>query len=377
MPNSSNALQKLTLAALAIPVGQVNADQALNPDIEARYFNYVESDNRITVDGSYLTFASPLGKRFSYQINAAHEVISGASPMFNGLDSNGDVVQILSGASIEEDRSELDLAGTWYRDKNEFSVSVGASDEDDYYAKYINFSYGWYFNNKQTTFKLGVGTSDDRIEPTFQNRREDKKQHSLSFSLTQVLSKSQLLQSNLSITQQTGFLSDPYKLVSSRIFEFNSDSRPDKRTQWVWLLRYVSYIKRFDSSLHLDYRFSANDWDVQSHTVEATWIKPFAKQWQFAPFIRFYTQSDAEFYETIFDELPETGIFSSDYRLAAYGSLSAGFRLSKKITRKFHIDLSYEYYAHKADYRLFGAGSFDGADFDYQLTTLGIRYSFD
>ena len=160
--------------------------------------------------------------------------------------------------------------------------------------------------------------------------------------MTQVLNRNAVIQSSISLTRQSGFLSDPYKQVWINNDVLN-DNRPDRRVMFTWTTRFRQYMERSRAALVMDYRFFRDDWEISAHTLEAAWRQPLGHNWEIAPSIRYYSQSAPDFYAPFYFELPEDGYWSSDYRLATYGALS--YRLHAEFRQeRWSLSAGAEYY---------------------------------
>ncbi len=136
---------------------------------------------------------------------------------------------------------------------------------------------------------------------------------------------------------QTGYLSDPYKLVFFVGDGTHPDVRPQEKFQYAWLTRYVRHFEQLNSAaLHADYRFYADDWGINAHTFELNWNQPLGDGWQIVPRFRYYSQDQADFYQPYFNANQLVGgsqqanFYSSDYRLAGFGTLTGGIKMVKE-----------------------------------------------
>lgn len=213
------------------------------------------------------------------------------------------------------------------------------------------------------------------------------------------------------------------------------EQRPDRNQQWALSGKLVRYVAALDAALHLSYRYSDDDWGVRAHTLEAEWVQPLPGGWTLAPRLRYYAQEEADFHvdylvseqafrrtatdasgrdiwfntaapQTLyfrsngafvnaagqevdpgalnlqprfvsFDPalLPEH--FSSDHRLAGFGSLSASVTLDKEITRGLHFEAGVEYYSRRSALQPGGGDTGDYADFDFHMFSAGLRLDLD
>jgi Protein of unknown function (DUF3570) len=422
-----NIAAQLTCAALALPgliqtasAGRV--EETYNADFQ--YGNYQEGGGRIGVDIFEGALSAPLGKAMTATVNVVRDSIAGASPIYNTRDSQGNIHQVISGASgtaltsecgksICEQRDAASAGLTYFFDKAALNFGGGFSREHDYTSKYFNTSANLDLNKKLTTLNFGANVAFDDIEPTFTswtNRPADFKAHKTSqqylLGVSQVIDKDSLVQSNMTFAYHDGFLTDPYKQVTfngtayfegSPLFpvtDFNiSENRPREKFQWAWLTQYVRHFEQFNhAALHADYRFSTDDWGINAHTVEFSWHQPIADGWQVIPRFRYYSQDKADFYQPVFDgdivfdsnfnaSAKNLSAYSSDYRLAGFGTVSGGLKLSKEFTElkpfsQLKFQTGFEYYAHKAEYQLGGNNQGDFADFGYYLITASFNMKF-
>ena len=382
-------------------------EETYNADFQ--YGHYSESDQRIAVDIYETALSAPIGKAMTASVNLVRDTISGASPVYNQKLANGDIKQIISGASprsecgesVCEQRDAVSAGLSYFFDRSMVNVGGGFSREHDYVSRYLNTNLSVDFNNKLTTLNAGLAYAFDEIEPSPSpwnsqplGFKRSKTGRQFLLGATQVIDKDSLLLSNVTFAYNTGYLSDPYKVVAfydaDNPFLFNgvlyanaikSDKRPEEKFQWAWLTQYVRHFAAFnDAALHVDYRLSTDDWGVTAHTAELSWHQPIAAGWQVVPRFRYYSQNQADFYQAVGTDSQAT-YYSSDYRLGGFGALSGGVRLSKTFTglkafEQLKVSTGFEYYDHSAAYQLDGNGSGAFADFNYCLVTASFNLKF-
>ena len=66
-----------------------------------------------------------------------------------------------------------------------------------------------------------------------------------------------------------------------------------------------------------------------SHTVDVAWYQNLEGGLQLVPFVRYYTQDEAKFFDVVADTTEE--FYADDYRLSAYGAFTYGLRVRKAI----------------------------------------------
>jgi hypothetical protein len=77
--------------------------------------------------------------------------------------------------------------------------------------------------------------------------------------------------------------------------------------------------------LDLSYRYMTDDWEIDSHTVDLRFRWPLGDRSYVEPHIRYYSQSEAEFYRSSLidgEALPEYA--SADYRLGNFDAVTVG-----------------------------------------------------
>ena len=350
----SRALSALTMAALGLPAfqGQAAARDE-NTRLGLRFSQYAEHQidadktsnvvrDRYDISVLQASIGTPLLKRLRLNVNGQYEVLSGASPWYvepedpaAGADSRP--IQVMSGATIDEARVDVSAELRHYGDAVEVAGQLGLSKENDYESISAGIEARYDLPNKHTALNAGLGYSDDRIDPTdggsarFPTRPTEREKSSVNavIGVSQIINAKTVFRSALSYSMHDGFLSDPYKLawVAGSL---RQDSRPAERGLWSWSNQLRIRVASLDASLHLDYRYFNDDWDVESHTAEIAWFQGLGDGWSIAPSLRYYSQSQAFFYRPFFTSTRADELYSSDYRLSPYGAINLGLSATKR-----------------------------------------------
>jgi hypothetical protein len=356
LPRPSRTLTALTSSALALPgiAGSARADGPVEKAQSSSSFSYymednlspgkfsgVGSRNRYEVYTFQTRFDVPTSERTDVGVEFLYEDMSGASPWFVTVDpdpnARGKRLQVMSGATIEDERIDLAADIDFFVDNGKDSFRAGFSKEKDYLS--INGGLGTErsFFDKNTTFSFSGGFSHDWIEPTdankFQTRPDDETKWSIDLftGLSQILTRSTVGQVTINYKHSDGYLSDPYKAITdlSNAGVF-SDERPDTKDQVSILFRLRQHVEPITASIHADYRFYHDDWDITSHTFELAWYQQITEWFRIIPSARYYSQSQADFYDTILPQIPvgarPPSERSSDFRLSPYGAISWRFK---------------------------------------------------
>lgn len=355
----SAALIALTQAAIALP----SISFAQGVEVGYLFSEYREQDipgsrtatgrdeSRYDIQSHLFNIVAPL-EASSVNLDLTYETMSGASPWFVTPGADGTPVQVMSGASIREER--VDIQGKWSKPIKDVlvGVSAGYSTEDDYEAVSGGLELELVNDSKTITWSGGLGYSNDKMEPTeggstrFPTRitEADRESWTMYGGAALVVNANTVVQGSLSYSHSDGFLSDPYKLAwIQSISNTVNDSRPDGRQAVAFTARLRHKVVAANAALHLNYRFHDDDWDIQSHTLEASWYQRLSNSWAVTPTIRWYSQSQAFFYEPFYAAPRADGFASSDYRLAPFGALSGRIDVSKAIGN-WNIATGFEYY---------------------------------
>ena len=369
MKKISTAVQSLIASGLGLPgMQELLAQELPDEGVNAQLTYYDEaplplsklafgSPERYKINTQQLSWVKNLDETYNLTVEYVHEAMSGSSPWYVIPTADDGLLQAMTGATIRDKRDQLNASLQWNNEGYTHTAALGYSIEDDYQA-----IFGSYAGEKESadalrTVSWGWSFSDDKIEPTAaldNGRVLSAKRNSFSISggFTQVLNKNAVIQTGVSLTREAGFLSDPYKQVWVDGSVLN-DSRPDSRLMWAWTTKFRQYMTRSKAALHLDYRYFIDDWGIHSHTLDASWNQPLGHDWEIAPAIRYYTQSSPDFYGPVFFLAPEDAYWSSDYRLATYGSLS--YQLNTVLRKeKWSLSLGAEYYESKEGLALMG-----------------------
>ena len=377
----NNTLLALTSSALMLPAYQ-HARAEAPPEfteLGLRYSNYKEDDTRssktfggsserMEVDVAQFHLLAPVADDWSVALDVAWEDMSGASPWFVGESAQGDAKVVMSGASIEDTRTEVSVTTRYYYDRGSAGLNYTRSDEDDYESDAVSVDGSLDSEDGLTTYGAALSASADDIQPTQglipTNTLEDEKDiRSAWIGVSQIISKRALLRFGLSYTYRDGFLTDPYKLL---------DQRPDQRKEWVLQAGYRQYLMAANAALHVDYRYFDDDWGVSAHTVDIAWHQNLGERTALIPFMRYYTQDEADFFANDVD-LSER-YYADDYRLSAYGAISLGLRLRHDIGN-WRVNLAAERYKSDNDWGIYG-GEESPALVNFWRTSIGLDYRF-
>ena len=175
-----------------------------------------------------------------------------------------------------------------------------------------------------------TGSSSASVNDTAELPSRSKTVMDALIGITRVLNRRTLMQINYSIGSTSGYLTDPYKIISEVDTSGNTtgyltEKRPTTRLRqtlyWETVLHLPSDV------VHLSYRRYWDSWQIASNTFELNY---HFKVWHgsyFEPLARYYTQSAAYFYHhSLIDGATLPAYASADSRLAEMQSMTYGLK---------------------------------------------------
>jgi len=376
------ALAAATCGLLGIvPSVSVAADAEPKWDIDSAFLYYGESDGRVK-DLSLSAHATrDFGDERKLGIDLSVDSLTGASP--SGAIASDDVQTFTSpsgrdtystpAGEIPLDDTFLDtrfaLSGNWsqpFARLYTVNAGLGFSSEYDYQHIGANFGLTRDFNQRNTTLSAALAYAQDTIKPVGGlplplsqmgdavsddlspgNRgagNDSKNVLDVLLGFTQVLGRHTVLRVNLSYSDSSGYLTDPYKILSvvdpvtgdligrtpapgasgpTGVYLF--ESRPDSRRKEGI---YAEMRHDFAGSvLQVGYRYSTDDWEVDSHTLESRLRLPLGGSNYLEPHARYYQQTAASFYRySLANASPLPEFATADARLSDMSAVTVGLK---------------------------------------------------
>ncbi len=252
---------------------------------------------------------------------------------------------------------------------NRRNLGLNLSSEYDFISLGGNALWQHEMNQKNTTLSGGISIELDNIKPvggtpegltdmTTRSRissSETRELVDLLFGVTQIIDSSSLFQVNYSVSVGSGYMTDPYKLLSvvdgttGDPDHYLYEKRPDSRTRQSVYGKYKKQLDNHDI-VTASYRFMTDDWGVNSHTVDFTYRYKMDSGFFIQPHLRLYQQSAADFYHYFLvngDPTPEFA--SADYRLGDLTTTTVGVKFGKTIDDKHVWSVRLEMYNQSGD----------------------------
>jgi hypothetical protein len=382
-------------ASLILPLPATTQSAPLSQQYDYSYQYYDEGPDRIRIESHYIRGSLQLDNDTAFRFQWLRDGISGASPT-GALP--GSTQPFL--AELTDVRYAILGAITRKFGDHMVELEISRSNESDYLSYGYALKDTWELNEKNTAITLGLNYLDDRIDvPILGIRHKDSVD--LFLGLNQTIDKNTSATASFTLGYADGYLNDPYKAVQRTdivslpdgmggtieipVDNLYRENRPDTRLRQVIQLGGRHYFAPVNGALDTVYRFSHDDYGINSHTFQLEWRQSIGERFEVTPFFRFYHQTAADFFMRTIDGLPiETPSndpdgskpnYSSDYRLSNFDAISGGIRLRYKFNDTFSVTAAYE------RYDMSGNGGADRtaphqAYIDANLWTFGISAEF-
>jgi hypothetical protein len=398
-PDSGAGIGAAVAAASCALLGTTPSQRAVAQeqsgwDVQASTLYYGEADGRVQDVSAEALASKAIDEDRKVGIHVTVDALTGASPNGAAPSNQPQTFTRPSGqASYTVPAGELPLDDTFHDTRVAADVTWtqplgrlttvdlggGASYEYDYRHLGINANIAREFNRRNTTLSAGLAFAADSVDPVGGvptpfgavgaaggepddadriaaldddegggddhgeggggGASESKSVTDALLGVTQVLGPRTLMQFNYSFSDASGYLNDPYKMLSvvdavtgelipgatgdSGLYLF--ENRPDTRTK-----QSLFALLKHDLGGHVleaSYRYMTDDWGIDSQTLDLHVRFAMSDGRYLQPHVRYYTQTAADFYRTVlFDGglLPEFA--SADYRLAAFDGVTLGFK---------------------------------------------------
>jgi len=357
--------------------------------VSVQYMSYDEDSGRTTISTPMIEINKDFGTDYTLNTSFTHDSVSGASPTYYDS-SSGASARVPDGAvyqsdieygdiEYEDERKAVSLALTKrFESRDELTIGGNYSTEYDYDSKEASIQYLHYLDsskNQSITIggsyqkndisiycRLNTGVCDSSSGAS--EKIEDLDVLSTEIGFTQILDKTSLIKTSIFYTNEDGYLSNPYMRI---VRDYNTnpkiapENKPDSRKSYGVMLQYSKEIND-RLATNLSYRYYNDDWDITSHTIDTELNYQLNKKLLLGAGVRYYTQTQAEFYSDREDYFTDEVYASSDRRVSDFSSINYKLNGDYKINKKFSINANINYY--------------EQDDFDATYWGIGGKYKF-
>jgi hypothetical protein len=378
--------------ALLLWICQPRSARAEN-SLTYKYSSYAEDGNRISVKSNYALAQVDLGQDTSLKVMGVTDSIAGATPTGALPQAAGDPVPT---GDMKDYRkaANLDLAQQ-FKTVN-VDLGYGLSQESDYTSHAWSVNTLTDMNQKNTRILLGYAGTDDTIHEPKLGWIADRKKNGADFivGLTQLADPDDSLTLNFSFGRSSGYLDDPYKIVSTTMLSSDPgtyftvpENRPREKNRFSIFLGTNSNFSDLHGALETSYRFYHDTFGINSHTGTLRWLQNLGDDLVLEPSLRYGVQSAANFYHynldnagivTAYDQASgETGtgtapFYSSDYRLSRMQTVDLGIKLTWNMGAKISLDMALDRYSTRGLDHITPQDTYSKA----RIITAGLKYTF-
>lgn len=378
------------LAAAACALIGANASPVDANEFDASLLYYTEG-SRVTVSESVFNFSRPLSNERRLEFSLIADVMTGASPngatpariaqTFTRPSGRGQYV-VPAGITPLDDTFQDNRIGataalnTPIGERATATAGAHFSLEYDYLSLGANSHLTRDFNKRNTTVALGAAISWDEltpeggipvpfasmappgVPPARLSGTDSKYVLDLLAGVTQVIDRMTVARINYSYSYQTGYLSDPFKMLSvvagqagntqgdpvDYVFEHRPNSR-GKHALYGMLKRYHG-----GNIIDVSYRHMRDNWGIRSHTAEARYRWQMRSRRYLEPQLRYYHQTGADFFSHFLrDDIAFPNHATADYRLGEFDAYTVAFKYGIAVKDRHEVNLRIGYYLQMGD----------------------------
>jgi hypothetical protein len=403
-------LSAATCTLLCSPVQAAEGDW----DIDSAILFYSEDDDRVDAVEPVISGTRDLGDEESLTFKFVVDSLTGASATgavpstqvqtFIRPSGNGTYTVSPNDTPLDDTFKDTRVAFSMNWEKpidrnNRRNLGFNVSHEYDFTSVSANAMWQHDTNQKNTTYSYGLNVELDEIEPVgdipepltsmyAQDKGDDSDTRTivdLLFGVTQVIDRSSLFQVNLSLSETDGYMTDPYKFVSvvdnttGEPVDILFENRPDSRSRQSIYGKYKKMLTNKDI-FTASYRFMTDDWGIDSNTFDVTYRFTFNSGYFVEPHLRYYDQTEADFYEYFVRQgEPLSSDLSADYRLGDMEATTVGIKVGREYSNQHSWAVRLERYEQTGDSSPSESfGQLDQQDLypDVTATIVQLSYSF-
>ncbi len=328
-PGKVLALALLALVALshggASFAGVLSEDRA-----DALYHRY--QGGGVEIQGPSVLVRKKIGENFAVNANYYMDFVTSAS-----IDVK------LSASEYKEQRTQKSLGLEFLHGKTTYTANVINSKESDYTADTATFGLSQDMFGDLTTVSLGYRRGWNHVfrnvknadggkmrDPTFAQQMDTR---AYTLGLSQILTRDLIASLNVEAITDEGYLNSPYRSVryadsgDPRGFALQSEIYPRTHTSQATAV-VLKYYLPWRAAIEGNYRFFSDSWGVNANTLDLTYTHPWHGRWIFDGRLRYYTQTQADFYSDLFPRRDYANFLARDKELAAYTGYTIGLGAS-------------------------------------------------
>lgn len=351
------AMATCTLISAAPGVAR-SADAAGDWSADSALLVYSETD-RVTIVEPVVNIKKQIGEDEYLSTKIVLDAMTGASP--NGATAtdqpqtftspSGNQYVVPAGEtplrSFRDQRGAVSVAWDKPLDRMVRGIfDASLSVETDYISRGASAQLNWDVNDRLTTLSGGLSYYADSVKPESGapiglatvgtgtaggDAANSKNATELLLGVTQVVNRRTLMQLNFTHNASSGYLTDPYKIVSvvdgttGSTVDYRYEKRPDTRARDAIFWKFVYHLPQ--DVVHFSYRYLRDDWGITAHTADIKYRYELGGGDYMQPHVRYSVQTAADFYRhSLVSGAALPSYASADYRLGAMTTTTAGLK---------------------------------------------------
>ena len=315
--------------------------------VEYGYEYYKEDGDRMTIETHNVYFEQKLTDNLDVKGELTYDGISGSTPTGTVLPSGK-----IALTQLDDIRRAISLQVDGKLGSHTITPGFAYSGESDYTSYGVSLNDAVEFNEKNTILNYGIAENFDSVRESNGKTWNPKYGTTALIGVSQLLSPKTIFNAAFTFGNDSGYLSDPYRLAGFTPdgFPFSigvPERRPSHRNKEILYTSMLHYFDPLNASLEGSYRFYHDSFGVYANTLGLTWHQWLGKHLIVEPMFRFYEQSAADFYAITFSgpfSVDPPGMHSSDYRLSELYTLDAGLQATVIIAEHVHLITGFHRY---------------------------------
>jgi len=369
---------------LSFITASILATMALNAEdfVSVQYLQYNENEDRANISAPSIMINKDFGTDYTLNASFVVDVVSGASKTYYdksydgttsaSADTSSSASAFARGTDIDSSNVEYGnveydeqrVAGSLlltkrFASRDELTLGVSHSSEHDFYSTEGSAQYMHFLDSsKNQSLTMGLSYQYNQILKYCENvdadgcsgasKAMDANAINTQIGFSQNIDSTSNIQLALFFSYDDGYLDNPYLNVVRNYKEGGTadivgEKRPDTKTAYGTAIKYA---KSFQDvvTLHLGYRYYADDWGINSHTVDSDLYYEVTNKWIFGIGLRGYTQTKSDFFSSSITHFTDEIYASSDLRLSDFNSVTYKGSVDYKISDDLHINFGANYY---------------------------------
>jgi hypothetical protein len=306
-------------------------------------------DQELRVEEPQMEVIAKQGDRITHRLWVPVDVVTSAS---------ADAVDVVSNASRHNEAASVDWTTTYkWSQVTNLGIRSAVHNEENWRSWNMGFSFSRSFAEDNTVLDGSVNVIADWFDHYTLEGAHDGHTARTSFNantgVTQVLSPTTLVHLDYGITVQRGQLSNGWNIVPLTTGEVALEIMPKGRTRHALVARGAQFLP-WEGALHGFYRFYADDWGIQAHTMEFELHQRLTRSIRARVNYRYHTQSAPTFFTTL--TTPRFTYATADSDLAALHAQTVGLKITAEVPLRFarslRVDVAAERYFRSNDLRV-------------------------